>query len=132
MRETIIQWHKHIFSCLFIDRAWNLSLRFLVWVILKERNNKIFKDQENSQEIIWEGIMDNIRETILSEKWHMDEWKAAITKVRILKLLNLLVSMIAPSSWKVLNTHASSPLHYTMPLQGFIKLIFHGASKGNP
>ena len=40
--------------------------------------------------------------------------------------------MNAPSSWKLVVSPRSSPNWYYVPPEGFIKLNFDGASKGNP
>jgi len=70
IKGTIILWRTHIYSSLVVNRTWNLGLGFILWAIWKERNHRIFKHKTTSQEKVWEGIFQNIRETILKEAWH--------------------------------------------------------------
>jgi len=51
---------------------------------------------------------------------------------RILANLNLDKIMVAHQMWKPSNSIRKSPIHFSHPTAGFIKLNFDGASKGNP
>jgi hypothetical protein len=110
-----------------------LALGITLWAIWKERNRRIFKDHLLPQEVVWEGIIQNIKETILAEKWHLRTGKVPPHEARIMQRLNISLTMIAPSSWKVTLRGVTDSLNYfTAPTEGFMKLSFDGASKGNP
>lgn len=76
--------------------------------------------------------MKNIRETVSLENWKEDDWKTEGTETRIMNRLEI----------KVKNTHRIGKEHdagkaraeerYRNPPEGFIKLNFDGAAKGNP
>ena len=72
-----------------------------MWERWKERNIRIFKDQKLSHLEIWKGILQNVRESILVEKWHSDDWKVNPQEARILSTLNLSQQMLAPSYWNL-------------------------------
>lgn len=40
--------------------------------------------------------------------------------------------MVTRNTWKVRNNNIESPKQFTLPREGFIKLYFDRASKGNP
>jgi len=48
--------------------------RFVIWLLWKERNQRIFRDKNNPLEKIWVKIKEAIRETILAETWEEEEW----------------------------------------------------------
>ena len=41
----------------------------IIWVIWKERNNRIFRGQGQSQEESWKIITTNLMETVYSMQW---------------------------------------------------------------
>lgn len=51
---------------------------------------------------------------------------------QILTKLNLDQGMVAPQMRKMPETNSISPIHFSRRSEGFIKLNFDGASKGNP
>eukprot|EP00253_Pinus_taeda_P021074 PITA_21074 len=67
IKKTIFQWGKGQFSCKVVRRSWNLAIGFVIWLLWKERNRRIFLDKINTPEKIWKGIQNSIRETILAE-----------------------------------------------------------------
>ena len=42
--------------------------------IWKERNHRIFREEEKEVTHVWKVIMENIRETVLSEQWADEDW----------------------------------------------------------
>jgi len=74
IKQTILHWDIGLFSSSVLNRAWGLTLGFTRKAIWKERNSRIFKDKFHPQAIIWEGIICNTRETILAEKWNLEDW----------------------------------------------------------
>jgi len=61
-----------------------LSIGFMLWNIWKERNNVIFKEEKRIPVAIWKQTIQNIRETILTERWNDEDWKINQIEERIL------------------------------------------------
>lgn len=110
IKESIEIWRTRLFSSLVLYYAWGVAPGFLLQAISKEQNRWIFKAQQGTQEGVWKGIIQNIIETILVDKWHPDDWKIAPHEARILHLLDLSPQMIAPSLWKPIVPLVSLPL----------------------
>ena len=98
--ETIRSWRKGRFHCQVINRAWTLSLGFLLWHIWKERNHRIFQDTEQPLQHIWQRFIDNISETILVESWADEDWQTVGFESQILDYLNLKLQMLYKILWK--------------------------------
>lgn len=81
---------------------------------------------------MWEGIVQNICETIMVEKWLLDGWQVTPQEARIINRLKLALAMIAPDSWKPIPGRVDSCQIFMTPSEGLTKLSFKGASKGNP
>ena len=81
---------------------------------------------------IWQHTIGNIRETILTEKWSDEDWKTVGIEAQILEVLNLKLEMLSHGLWKFRPPNQSSQEQWTPPQQGFLKLNYDGASKGNP
>ena len=77
-------------------------------------------------------MLANIKETILVEKWLQDDWKAEGFEAQILHKSNIHPHMFAGNLWKFRPPREHSPQCWQRSTQGFIKLNFDGASKGNP
>ena len=45
INETIIKWRKGGFQRETLNRAWSLSLGFILWGIWKERNHRVFRSE---------------------------------------------------------------------------------------
>lgn len=105
---------------------------FVIWLLWKERNQRIFRDKSNPPEKIWGKIKETIRETILAETWEEEEWNTTQEEKRILDRLNIEFNMIYPRKEKVQKPKTQSSGHFKHPGENFIKLNFDGASKGNP
>jgi len=76
MKTTIDNWQKNPYQNTILNRASRLSLGFFLWEIWKERNNLTFKEERSTREERWKQIIQNIRETILVEKWYEEDWKS--------------------------------------------------------
>eukprot|EP00253_Pinus_taeda_P004883 PITA_04883 len=89
-------------------------------------------EDEKSKEEIWSQTIKNIRETIILEKWNDEDWKIDPTETCIMNHLQI----------KVNNTGTKRRVHkvgkarvkdrYRNSPEGFTKLNFDGAAKGNP
>lgn len=53
-----------------LNRAWKLSIGFVLWNIWKEQNCLIFKEDGRANNEIWNQIIQNIRETNLTKRWY--------------------------------------------------------------
>ena len=60
-----------------------------------------------------------------------DDWKMAPQEEIILQGLHLVPSMVSLASWKAIPDIGDTIRIFKPPLEGFIKLSFDGASKGN-
>eukprot|EP00253_Pinus_taeda_P035256 PITA_35256 len=67
--EVVFQWNKEIFQCKVVRRAWDLISGFILWMIWKERNRRIFQNIAKEPEVIWGRAVKLMRETILVYKW---------------------------------------------------------------
>lgn len=73
IRKTILLWQTSLFSSPVLNKAWGLFLGAILWAIWKERNCKKFKNNHLLEGGVWEGIIQNICETILAKKWHPND-----------------------------------------------------------
>jgi hypothetical protein len=89
------------------------------------------KGINTNSDLIWYQIEKNIRKTVLTEPWTEQDWNSSPLEAIILDFLGLLQNLQLTSS-KTSPPHLSSPLIWSPPPAGFIKLNFNGASKGNP
>lgn len=76
MKLTVENWKSKPYQNAILNRAWNLSIGFILWNIWKERNRLIFKDDDRATNDIWNQTFQNIRETIIIEHWNDEDWKA--------------------------------------------------------
>lgn len=129
--QTLFQWGKGQFQSPVIRRAWNLVMGFNIWNIWKERNRRIFQGKRSKPEDLSKRTQNQIRETILSETWDQEDWKTSEEENHILRKLNLEPEMVFPNHKKTQVIKNQSPVVFTCPQEGFIKLNFDRASKGN-
>ena len=132
INETIFQWHTKKFQCKAIRRAWGFIVGFVIWMVWKERNRRIFQDKSKGFETIWKRIVSSVREMILAEKWEEDDWKADQNEEQILMKLNLNYEMVHTKKVQGNSRNAQSSDEFTYPRDKFMNLNFDGASKGNP
>lgn len=53
INAIIFQWNQEKFQCKVVSRAWDLIAGFVLWMVWKERNRRIFQDKAKDSEIIW-------------------------------------------------------------------------------
>eukprot|EP00253_Pinus_taeda_P018718 PITA_18718 len=130
--EVVFQWNKEVFQCKVVRRAWDLISGFILWMIWKERNHRIFQNSAMEPEVIWGKTIKLLRETILVDKWVGEDWKANPVEEEILNRLNLKFEMVFHKLNPNHELRSKSPDKFCYPKENFIKLNFDGASKGNP
>jgi len=130
--DLIFNWCKETFGCRVIQRAWNLISPFILWTIWKERNRRIFQNSAKKPEVIWDRVVESMRETILVSKWASDDWKANPDEQEILNKINLKPEMVHFKCSASHDMRTQSPEKFSYPSDHFVKLNFDGASKGNP
>lgn len=130
--ELVLQWNKEVFQCKVVRRVWNLISGSILWMIWKERNRRVFQDIAKKPETIWDRAVKIMRETILTENWDEEDWKANQVEEGILNKLNLRFEMIHHKENPRQDMKTQIPDKFSYPRENFIKLNFDGASKGNP
>jgi hypothetical protein len=102
-----------------------------VWNVWKERNRRIFKDKDLTRNKVWEIININMIESIGVIQWSAQDLQVEASEADIFKSWNLGFCLNKNSLVvKVAKDHIQD--YWTPPQEGFIKLNFDGASKGNP
>jgi len=66
------------------------------------------------------------------DPWNGEDWEVMQEEEQILKKFNLNQGIVSPHLCKEPMSVYNGTIHYTRPPDGFIKLNFDGASKGNP
>jgi hypothetical protein len=97
----------------------------------KERNKHIFRNESKPPEMTWASIIKALQETILSQPWTDEDWKTNQYESIILRELAISTTYALVGMTQVA-PKVSTPSEWSPPPQGFIKLNFDGASKGNP
>eukprot|EP00253_Pinus_taeda_P031278 PITA_31278 len=129
--DLIFNWSKETFGCRVIQRAWNLISPFILWMIWKERNRRIFQNSAKNPEVIWARVVESMRETILISKWANDDRKENLEEQEILNTINLKPEMVHIKRSASHDMRTQSPEEFSYPSDHFVKLNFDGASKGN-
>lgn len=130
--ELVFQWNKEVFQCRVVKRAWNLISGFVLWMVWKERNRRVFQNSAKEPEVIWGRAVELMQETILVDKWDGEDWKANQVEQGILSKLNLKFEMVHHKHTSRHDMRIQSPDKFSYPRDNFVKLNFDGASKGNP
>jgi ribonuclease HI len=130
IRDTIENWDSITYNNPILNYIWRLLPGFILWQIWKERNKHIFHSKDSPAESTWDKAATLIKETIRSKHWQPKDKDCNREESLILQSwqLNLKdsVAIRAPKN------RFPSPTTWTPPPNGFIKINFDGASKGNP
>eukprot|EP00253_Pinus_taeda_P015440 PITA_15440 len=131
--QTLSDWGEGKFQSKIVRRAWSISVGFNVWNLWKEQNSQIFKGKSSDPKEIWKRTLRQIKESILAENWADEDWKTTEAETDILKKLNIEQGMSYHQKSKLNHQlENQSREAYRKPPEGFIKLNFDGAAKGNP
>jgi len=123
---------KNFFKSPIVNWSWSLILGFILWNVWKERNKAIFQDQPSSSASTWGLVKENKRETIMSERCDLDDWKANLHETTILLSLKLAQNMSIPQMPSRKDPLVSSPSIFQLLPQWFVQINFDRASKENP
>eukprot|EP00253_Pinus_taeda_P013888 PITA_13888 len=131
IQDSITNWRKNFSSMNSVDSIWKCTPGFITWTIWKERNRRVFTEENRSIECAKESILINIKQ-LVQEKCKIDPNDKPTGKdLRILKKFQLEAFSSCPAGGN--NAHPSSHLHgWQLPPEACLKLNFDGASRGNP
>lgn len=129
--ETLINW-RHNFSDLeLLGSVWVLTLGFIIWILWKERNNRISKNVKSSPQFLFEQILRHLKEIVSTIVRSLPKNPPSAMEMQILLKLGLQGFMLHSLDNKV--SRMESKLDYQHPPpQGFLKFRIDGASKDNP
>eukprot|EP00253_Pinus_taeda_P008637 PITA_08637 len=129
--DTIRQWPKCPYSCAILNYLWNIIPGITLWNIWKERNRRIFKNQNSPIEIIWNRLKGNLRETMLLHPWAKEDFPTADNEKNILDNWELQIHQETITT-QITNRNIKDNSRWIPPPIKTYKLNFDGASKGNP
>eukprot|EP00253_Pinus_taeda_P029073 PITA_29073 len=129
--DTIRQWPKSPYSCAILNHLWNIIPGITLWNIWKERNRRIFKNQNSTIEIIWNRLKGNLRETMHLHPWAKEDFPTADNEKNILENWELQIHQETTTSQRT-NRNIKDNSRWIPPPTNSYKLNFDGASKGNP
>jgi ribonuclease HI len=129
-RDTIENWDTITFNNPILNYIWQLLPGFILWQIWKERNKRIFHSKDSTPELTWDRVATLIKETIRSKSWQAGDKVCKREELSTLHSwqLNLNDSVVVRAP----KIRTPSSTTWTPPPNGFIKINFDGASKGNP
>lgn len=103
-----------------------------MWMVWKERNACIFKDTFANIDNMWNHLVHNIKETILSSKLLDQDLQASPEEACILNSWGLSPSPSQEEQSLRRNPSPFSSDVWSPPRHGCFKINFDGAAKGNP
>ena len=129
---TLLHWPKNPFQIQILNRIWENFPNFLMWSIWNERNTRIFHSKTSYLFNVWQCLRSNLKETISLTNWDIKYFELTRMERQILadQDLDICVASIQPNQKS--HSFNPSPDCWNPPPNGFLKLNFDGASKGNP
>lgn len=82
-------------------------------------------------ENIWHTTKYNVRESIILETWEHDDWKMDQLEEKTLRYFQISLDIVYTGRIQVPLLVNPFTLDFSLPPNGFIKLSFNSASKGN-
>eukprot|EP00253_Pinus_taeda_P003713 PITA_03713 len=129
--NTLRKWPQTPYQSKILNTLWQIVPGIVLWNIWKERNRRIFKDQELPLEKVWKIIHTNIQETLSSKHWASEDFPTNPQEQHIWG--NWKINIQAPRAPQASSTiQQVSPSRWTPPRLNTYMLNFDGASKGNP
>jgi len=131
IQNTIANWEDNYSEHPQINSIWKVIPGFTTWTIWKERNRRIFKNEQRNIEHAKITLIQNISQQILVKCCADPAIQTSVEHQRILNAFNLRNGQ-TPIPHAVKQTTTRTPQGWTRPPEGFLKLNFDGASRGNP
>eukprot|EP00253_Pinus_taeda_P027174 PITA_27174 len=128
--NTLRNWPQKPYQSEILNTLWQIAPGIVMWNIWKERNRRIFKDQEMQMEQVWKIIHNNIQETLSTKCWTPENFPSTPQEQDIWN--NWQINIQSPHSTQVQSAiHQVSPSSWAPPPPNTFLLNFDGASKGN-
>jgi ribonuclease HI len=130
INSTIENWNSISFNNPILNCIWTLLPGFTLWLIWKERNQRIFHSRSSPAEVTWAKAKALIQETIRSKTWDEADQQCSPVESTILQHWQPITSdQHQQKRHKILPT---SPSTWSPPPLHYVKANFDGASRGNP
>lgn len=89
IQETIENWSGNFSNTQVVNTIWKLILGFIPWTIWKQRNQRVFLNENRSINHLKDSILQNIKQTIIA-KGRMEQNKnISSPDLQILKAFNI-------------------------------------------
>ena len=62
--NTLNNWRRNFSDYEFLSSTWALTPSFIIWNVWKERNNRIFKNENKPSQCLFEQILKQLKETV--------------------------------------------------------------------
>lgn len=131
IQNTITNWPSNYSENQQVNNIWKALPGFITWTIWKERNRRIFQNEYRNTEHSRITLTQNICQLILIKCKADPTIQASVEHQRILNAFNLYNEQ-CQDSHTVQENISTAPKGWTQPPEGFMKLNFDGASRGNP
>lgn len=129
--NTLNNWSRNFSDNEFLSLAWALTPSFIIWNVWKGRNKRIFKDEKNLPQRLFEQTLKQLKETVSTTVRNQPKNPSSEMDLRILRQLGL-QGLIPQSLERKVIVREEKKDFWHPPMTGFLKLNIDGASKGNP
>ena len=98
LQESIVNWRSNFSKTQIVNTLWKLIPGFLVWMVWKEQNRRVFQNEAKTIEFIRATILQNMREMTLT-RWKTEQNKdLSVTDLQILQTFGIEAGTISSSS----------------------------------
>lgn len=104
--NTLNNWSRNFSDNEFLNSAWALMPSFIIWIVWKERNKRIFKDEKNPPQRLFELTLKRLKEIVGSTVRNHPKNPPSEADLRILTHLGL--QGLIPQSLDRLGDHSGS------------------------
>lgn len=127
---TLNNWRRNFFYYEFLGSTWDLTPRFIIWNVWKERNKRIFKNEKSPSHRLLEQILKQLRETVGTTVRNPPKNPPLEAEMRILSLLGMQGLIPQGLDRKLMKMDTEKDFWHPPP-QGFLQYNIDEASKGN-